>query len=76
MSASLWLDPVNLAVRDWDVHVDRCDLCLARGNDLCYEGQFLADEVSITRARSMEPDRPRSPLRAPRRRAMFAGVRA
>jgi hypothetical protein len=76
---ALVLRPVVLSVHAWDLHVDQCDLCLVDGNDLCFEGQYLHDDVVGRRlhATPVRPEPPR-PLLAPRRRPVpaFAGASA
>jgi len=76
--SNLYLEPVELTALSWDFHVDRCSVCLARGNQLCYEGQYLADEVAIVRMSLDGPSRPtrRHPILAPERRPIFPGTPA
>lgn len=68
------LRPVALAAQAWDLHVDACPLCLVSGNDLCYEGQYLHDDVVEVRLRAT-PTGPSSivdtvrPLSSVRRRS-------
>jgi hypothetical protein len=77
VSDDLFLEPVALSMLSWDFHIDRCSFCLSQGNSLCYEGQYLADEVSITRMRADGPARPsRRPILAPERRPIFPGTPA
>lgn len=78
MNAVRAIEQIELAVRDWTVHVERCDVCLAEGTTLCYEGQYLADEVVVIRDRAEQAPRSpwRAPTLAPRRRPIFPGVPA
>ena len=77
MSADLLLEPVELSLLNWDFHVDRCTFCLTQGNELCYEGQYLADEFSIDRLKAEAPEHPtRRPILAPERRPIFPGTPA
>ena len=65
----LVLQPVVLAVHAWDLHVDGCVRCLVVGNSLCYEGQYLRDDVVDLRVRSSSYGTdPHRPLFNPRRR--------
>ena len=50
------------AVSEWDDHIAHCDVCLTLGRELCDEGEFLAEEVTIVR------DRETPRVEAPRRR--------
>lgn len=78
MNPVMVIEQIELRVRDWTVHVERCDVCLADGNNLCYEGQYLADEVVFTREKADSTRRPiwRAPVFNPRRRPIFPGVPA
>lgn len=72
------LRPVALATHAWDLHVDSCSLCLVAGNLLCYEGQYLHDDVVEIRVRSTSAAPalvdPRRPLSTIRRRPMPRGA--
>ena len=37
------------AIGAWDDHVARCTVCLVEGSVLCYEGEFLSNEVTDLR---------------------------
>jgi|GEM_PF-3582486 len=54
---------VERSVADWDGHVAACGACLARGLDLCYEGEYLASRVADARATSVQPGRRATSLR-------------
>lgn len=75
------LRPVALAAQAWDLHVDACPLCLVSGNDLCYEGQYLHDDVVEVRLRAT-PTGPSSiidglrPLSSVRRRSTLRAAAA
>jgi hypothetical protein len=70
---------IDLIVRDFDLHLARCDLCLVEGSTLCYEGQYLVDEADHARTLQLRAaaaaDRPTAP-RFPLRRPLFPGVGA
>ena len=76
VSADLLLEPVELSMLSWDFHIDRCTFCLSQGNELCYEGQYLADRVEDVRLRSEAPHPSRRPILAPERRPIFPGTPA
>ena len=62
MSAPLYLSPLDAVVQHFDHHVDGCDLCLVRGNSLCYEGRYLVDVAHETRVRAQRSRRPISSI--------------
>jgi hypothetical protein len=73
--SDLLLVPADLALHAWDLHVDSCRDCLVSGNDLCYEGQYLADEFTIQRSVSAAPAADtRRPIFTARRRPSFPGA--
>lgn len=78
MNAVQTIERIELAVHEWTVHVERCDVCLEDGNALCYEGQYLADEVVLVRESADRAPRAtwRAPTLHPKRRAIFPGVPA
>ena len=78
MNALQAIERIELAVDEWSLHVEACDVCLVDANRLCYEGQYLADEVVLTRAKIQAPERApaREPVLTPRRRPLFPGVPA
>ena len=45
MNANLAQMQFEERVNAWDRHVETCRVCLSEGTTLCYEGQFLSDEV-------------------------------
>jgi hypothetical protein len=72
------VEAMEIAAAEWDDHVAGCDECLTQGNDLCYEGSFLADEVSATRGAPRAPVTLAMliPMISLRRRPAFPGVEA
>ena len=78
MNAVRAIEEIELAVQDWTLHVERCDVCLAEGNALCYEGQYLADEIVLVRDQAGPSPRPawRAPMFGQRRRPIFPGLPA
>jgi hypothetical protein len=52
------LTPVDVVVRHFDVHVDRCQLCLVQGNYLCYEGRAMIEDAAQLRSRAQRSRRP------------------
>jgi hypothetical protein len=69
----------EVALHEWDTHVDRCVECLTDGMNLCYEGQFLTEEIVETRqAIAIEAGvtSPTRPFRGPQRAAEPSGVAA
>ena len=72
------VEAMEIAAAEWDVHVADCDECLAQGNDLCYEGSFLAEEVAATRRAPRAPVTLASliPMLSLRRRPALPGVEA
>jgi len=62
MMADLTIGSVELAVDQFELHVHRCDLCLVRGNSLCMEGGFIAEDVATLRAKIERP------MKGPQRR--------
>jgi hypothetical protein len=75
----LVLQPAVLAVHAWDLHVEDCNVCLVDGNDLCYEGRYLQDEVADRRASAViGRGNSAGPTFHPRRRPLpaFTAVRA
>jgi hypothetical protein len=75
MSANLTLSPVDAVVHHFDVHLDRCDLCLVQGNFLCYEGRSMVEDAAVLRYRAQGSRRPISNVfPAVRRRPVFRGA--
>ncbi len=78
MNAIEAIETIELAVQEWSFHVERCDVCLVDANRMCYEGQYLADEVVLTRSKIQQPSRAErpAPILTPRRRPILPGVPA
>lgn len=54
--------PPDAALATFDQHLHDCGSCLSVGNDLCYEGEYLADRLRATQARPrFVPRRPAMP---------------
>lgn len=72
------VEAMEIAAAEWDYHVAACDECLIQGNDLCYEGGFLADEVAATRRAPRAPVTLATlvPMLSLRRRPALPGVEA
>ncbi len=70
MSAALSIEQVDVAIDHFELHVHQCDLCLVRGNSLCNEGRFIAEDVATLQAEIKRPMRgPRRGLDVLRRRS-------
>ncbi len=70
---------VEAAVDVWDEHVARCGRCLTVGNNLCEEGEYLAEDVEIVREKVTPAPPPRARRRLflpPLRRFIVPGVPA
>jgi hypothetical protein len=72
------IEAMEVAAADWDYHVESCDECLSQGNDLCYEGGYLAEEVAATQRAPRAPVTLATliPMLSLRRRAALPGVEA
>lgn len=57
MIASLPIQPMDLALNDLELHIHGCAFCLVEGNELCYEGRFLAEDAAIRRQDIQRPTR-------------------
>ena len=69
---------VEVTLRIWDTHMARCPECLVEGQHLCYEGEYLTEQVITARhAARVAADRPeRFTLPSRNRRPMLPGVPA
>lgn len=72
------VEEMDVAAAEWDDHVAGCDECLIQGNDLCYEGSYLAEEVAATRRAPRAPVTLATliPMLSLRRRPALPGVEA
>ena len=57
MIGALESSPIALAIDEFDLHVHLCSFCLVRGNRLCTEGQYIAEDVATLRAAIKRPMR-------------------
>lgn len=57
MIGAIEVSPVSLAIDEFDLHVHLCSFCLVRGNRLCNEGRFIAEDVATLRAAIKRPMR-------------------
>ena len=77
MIAAYAASPVEMLAYHFDVHVDRCDLCLVQGNLLCYEGRAMVEDAAQLRYRAQHSRRPIfHAFPASRRRPVFPGANA
>lgn len=79
MSARTLEGEFEAALGAWDAHIDRCTVCLVEGSTLCYEGQYLSNEVGEIREALAASDFQagiRSPIPTPDRRPTLPGALA
>lgn len=49
---------VEVTLRIWDAHMAGCPVCLVEGQRLCYEGEYLTEQVVTARhAARVDADR-------------------